>query len=110
MPEDAAEMLVSAMAEQRAESNQSVIAWLEEGNKCVAGKGGYALTLTEGEAETLLQAVNACKVAFWETLGCPESEDPPWDEITPEIEALLFSMELATAYVAMLVEILSGEE
>lgn len=109
VPSDAAELLAQSIAEHRTVVRDGVLGWLEDPARCVPGKGGFGLTLTEAEAEMLLQALTGAKVAFWETLGCPDFESPPWKELTPAIEALLYSMELASAYIALLVEILSGE-
>ena len=40
----------------------------------VRGTGGYGLTVTRAEFETLLQALNDIKLGLWEQMGSPDLE------------------------------------
>jgi len=110
VPPDADQMLKDAIQRHRVESRDSVLGWLEDPMRCVAGRGGYGLTLSEGEAETLLQALNSAKLGFWEALGRPDPEDPPISPSTAHSEALSYAADLANAYIACLVDFLAGGE
>lgn len=109
MPEDSEEMLREAIGQQRAEVQQGSLAWLEDPARCIPGKGGFGITLSEGEFESLLQALNNAKMAFWEALGCPDEDSPPLDEAQPEIQTLAFAMELSNQYIAHLVDCVSDD-
>ena len=109
VPPDSDEMLREAALEQQQDSRNSALGWLEDPARCVTGKGGFALTLSEGEAETLLQALNHAKMAVWEALGCPDENAPAQPSINPEIETLQQAKEIANAYIAWWVDSLSGD-
>jgi hypothetical protein len=109
MPEDSEEMLREAIGQQMAEVQQGALAWLEDPARCVAGKGGFGLTLSEGEFEAFLQALNNAKMAFWETLGCPDEDSAPLDETRPEVQAFAFALELSNQYIAHILDCVSGD-
>ncbi len=110
LPEDAQELLD---AERLAEWNRfhtDVATWLDDPARCVAGKGGFGLTLSDADAEILLQALNSAKVGFWEALGSPDLENG--DELAPTTDNIshLFAIERASLYVATLVIALQGDQ
>lgn len=109
VPADSDQMLRDAMQQHRVESRDSALGWLEDPARCVAGRGGFGLTLSEAEAETLLQALNGAKMGFWEALGRPDPEDPPVSPTTAHAEALAYASELANAYIGCLVDCLSSD-
>lgn len=110
VPPDSDEMLRETALQQQQDSRESALGWLEDPARCVAGKGGFGLTLTEAEAETMLQALNHAKMAFWEALGCPDENAPFHPAISPEIETLQQAKEIANAYIAWWVDSLSGDD
>lgn len=110
VPKDSDDMLREAVVQQQLDSRQSALAWLEDPARCVAGKGGFGLTLTEAEAETMLQALNHAKMAFWEALGCPDENAPFPPAVSPEVETLQQAKEVANAYIAWWVESLAGDD
>ncbi len=108
IPTDAQELLD---AERLAEWNRfhtDVATWLDDPARCVAGTGGFGLTLSETDAEILLQALNSAKVGFWEAIGSPNLEDG--DELEPTAANIsqLLAIERASHYVATLVLALQG--
>ncbi len=108
VPADSDQMLRDAVQQHRVQSRESALGWLEDPARCVAGRGGFGLTLTEAEAETLLQALNGAKLGFWEALGRPDPEDPPISPGTAHTDALVYASELANAYIACLVDCLAS--
>jgi hypothetical protein len=109
MPEDSEEMLREAIGQQMAEVQQGALALLEDPARCIAGKGGFGLTLSDAEFEALLQSLNNAKMAFWETLGCPDEDSAPLDESRPEIQAMAFALELSNQYIAHILDCVSGD-
>jgi len=109
MPEDSDEMLREAISQQLDEVQQGALALLDDPKRCVAGKGGFGLTLSDAEFESLLQALNNAKMAFWETLGCPDEDSPPLDEARAEVQTLTFALELSNQYIAHILDCVSGD-
>jgi len=110
VPQDALELLQAEQAARQQEFHSTVIDWLEQPARCVPGKGGFGLTLSEAEAETLLQALNSVKIGFWEALGSPDFEKGDPLEPTAENISLFLAIERASHYVACIVLALQGDE
>ena len=78
--------------------------WLKDPAHCVRGRGGgFGLTLSATETETLLQAVNAARVGAWEALGSPdfEMDEPIAPDAQSNIRAIVV-MQLADHFVEQL--------
>ena len=102
--ESTAAGFADAMAAHHDDARSTAERWLKDPAHCVRGRGGgFGLTLTAAETETLLQAVNAARVGAWESLGSPDFEmgeqiDP---STQPNIRAIV-AMQLAEHFVAEL--------
>jgi hypothetical protein len=83
----------------RAAMHGSVTGWLRDPAKCAEGKGGHAWTLSVGEVETLLQALNQLRIAAWERLGRPDPLHPTAPLVPGSLEFLdWWILELASRF------------
>lgn len=108
LPADATAMLAEQVVGGWESERAGALGLLEDGARCVKGKGGYGLQVTEDEAERLLRALNGARVAFWEALGSPDFEAGERVEGTERNRALVFVMELAGSYVGRWLACLDG--
>lgn len=108
MPSDATAMLAEQVAEGWESERAGTLGLLEDAARCVKGKGGYGLQVTEDEAEGLLRALNGARMAFWEALGSPDFEAGEPVEETEGNRALVALMELAGSYVGRWLACLGG--
>jgi len=108
MPSDATAMLAEQVAGAWESERAGTLGLLEDAARCVKGKGGYGLQVTEDEAERLLRALNGARLAFWEALGSPDFEAGERVEGTERNRALVALMELAGSYVGRWLACLGG--
>lgn len=108
LPSDATAMLAEQVAEGWESERAGTLGLLEDAARCVKGKGGYGLQVTEDEAERLLRALNGARLAFWEALGSPDFEVGERVEGTERNRALVALMELAGSYVGRWLACLGG--
>lgn len=106
LPEGAAEAFADAMAARHLRTQSEAEAWLRDPGHCVLGRGGYGLTLTPAETESLLQAVNAARVGAWESLGSPDFEMGERVRPEPPNVRALVTMGLAEQFIAVLLHAL----
>ncbi len=67
------ELLVEAMAAQRAEDRHLVDAFLGEQGRFAEVKGGFHLRLSTAQMDWLLQVLNEVRVGLWVKAGRPEA-------------------------------------
>ena len=106
--EDNQRLLDEALAEQRAENQQRLRAFLDEPGRFVELKENWRLTLKPSEAEWLLQVLNDVHVGTWIQLGSPDfeaGEKVDWNEDTAP---LLWAMEVSGQFEMPLLEALGG--
>ena len=70
-------LLEQALAEQRQENRQQVLAMLNEPERFRETKAGFELRLTPSQVEWLLQVLNDVRVGSWLALGEPEPGEEP---------------------------------
>lgn len=86
------ELLVEALAESRAQTRRELDrCFLDETRRNVRGST-MTLSLSEAEAEMVLQVLNDIRVGSWVALGSPEERRPP---LTRESAPDIWAMELA---------------
>jgi hypothetical protein len=102
--------LSSHLDEHRAAARGNVLRWLTDATVCVRGKGGFALTLSPGGLEELLQALNDIRLGAWERLGRPNPPDVP-DDLAPESPALAewWLLDLASGFQGRILEALEHD-
>jgi len=99
------QLLDEALAEQRAENKQQVLALLADRRRFARTQSGSRLSLPPAEAEWLLQVLNDIRVGSWINLGSPEENAPELnDDTAPDFMA----MEIAGYFQAQLLEALHG--
>lgn len=108
VPSDATAMLAEQVLGVWESERAGTLGLLEDAARCVKGKGGYGLQVTEDESERLLRALNGARVAFWEALGSPDFEAGERVEGTERNRALVALMELAGSYVGRWLACLGG--
>ena len=108
LPADATAMLAEQVVGGWELERAGALGLLEDAARCVKGRGGYGLQVTEDEAERLLRALNGARVAFWEALGSPDFEVGERVEGTERNRALVALMELAGSYVGRWLACLDG--
>lgn len=109
LPSDAAEVLAREVVSGIESLRASALSLLEDPVRCVEGKGGYGLTVTEAEGEGLLQALNGARVAFWEALGRPDFEAGERVDATDRNRMLVTLMEVAGGHVSRWLACLEGD-
>ena len=75
--EDNQRLLEAALAEQREENRNQVLAMLSEPKRFRETDGGFELTLVPAQIEWLLQVLNDVRVGSWLALGEPEPDEEP---------------------------------
>lgn len=96
-------LLDEALAEQRAEHKQKLLAFLNNPERFAEAGSGCVLKLSPAEMEWLLQILNDIRVGSWILLGSPEEKINHLDETTaPHVWAMemagLFQMQLLHAW------------
>ena len=97
------QLLDEALAEQRSESQQQVSRLLNQPGRWTEHHSGWRLSLTNTEAEWLLQVLNDIRVGSWVLLGSPEDHFEMIDEKTaPHV----WAMEIAGSFQMALLHVL----
>ena len=105
-PQANQQLLDEALAEQRSENRQQVLALLTDRQRFAPSETGGRLSLAPAEVEWLLQVLNDIRVGSWIRLGSPEGKLPELDDSTaPDF----LSMEMAGYFQARLLDALHGE-
>ena len=99
-------LLDEALAEQRAENKQQVLALLADPRRFARTEAGGRLSLPPAEVEWLLQVLNDIRVGSWIILGSPEEKLP---ELNDNTAPNFLAMEMAGYFQAQLLEALHGE-
>jgi hypothetical protein len=99
-------LLDEALAEQRAENKQQLLALLADQRRFTRTETGARLSLPATEMEWLLQVLNDIRVGSWVILGAPADKLPELSDATaPDFLA----MEMAGYFQAQLLAALHGE-
>jgi hypothetical protein len=99
-------LLDEALAEQRAECKQQVVALLADPRRLTQTEAGGRLSLSPAEVEWVLQVLNDIRVGSWIILGAPEERLPELNETNaPHV----WAMEMAGHFQAQLLEALHSE-
>ena len=106
-PEANQQLLNEALAEQRAENRQQVLALLADRQRFAPTKTGGRLSLAPAEVEWLLQVLNDIRIGSWIQLNEPEATPPKLDNVS--VRDLLF-MEIAGFFELQLLAALHKEE
>ena len=89
-------LLEGALAEQRQENRQQVLALLKEPERFRETESGFELKLTHSEIEWLLQVLNDVRVGSWLALGEPEPGEEP--EITEPNTKYHFALQVSGVF------------
>ena len=93
-------LLEAALAEQRQENRNQVLAMLNEPQRFQQTKSGFELTLTPAQIEWLLQVLNDVRVGSWLALGEPEQGEEP--EITEQNAKYHLAMQVCGMFQSVL--------
>ena len=104
-PEANQRLLDEALAEQRAENKQKVLAFLAEPQRFAPKDDGYHLKLSPAEVEWLLEVLNDIRVGSWILLGSPEEEVEELDDTTAPHA---WAMDMAGYFESWLIEAVQG--
>jgi hypothetical protein len=99
-------LLDEALAEQRAENRQQLLALLADPRRFVRIETGSRLSLPCGEVEWLLQVLNDIRIGSWVHLGAPEEKLP---ELNDSNAPDFLAMEMAGYFQMHLLEALHKE-
>ena len=88
-------LLDEALAEQRAANKKRLEAFLDDPKRVAANAAGWALSLTPGDVEWLLQVLNDIRVGSWVILGSPEHRI---ESVNAKTAPHLWAMEVAGAF------------
>jgi len=106
--DEAQRLLDDALAEQRRENRQQVLALLKDPGRFQETSHGLELTLAPPQIEWLLQVLNDVRVGSWLALGEPaEGETPPLNQ---ENTPYLVAMEVCGIYQSILLSALGAEQ
>jgi len=104
--DDNQRLLDEALAEQRAENQQRLLAFLAEAGRFVALKENWRFTLKPSEADWLLQVLNDVRVGSWIQLGSPDFEAGAKVDLNEDTAPILWAMEVAGRFEFELLEAL----
>jgi len=104
-PEESQKLLDEALAEVRASNRKTLQAFLSEPTRFTASAKTLQFTLSETEAEWLLQVLNDVRVGSWVSAGSPENFLAALNEKTT---ADIWAMEIAGYFEAHLLDALSN--
>ena len=103
--------LNAALAEHREEQIAGLDALLADPARCAPQPGGgWRLTLSHGDAEMLLQALNEIRVGSWEKLGSPDFEVGNRPQVDEENFLALWAFQLSELFQGTLLAALTGED
>ena len=100
------QLLEEALAAQRQENKQQVLAMLNEPERFLETNAGFHFTLMASQMEWLLQVLNDVRVGSWISLGSPDTEKeiPLTEKTAPH----LWIMEIAGGFEMALLDSLPG--
>jgi len=98
-------LLEEALAEQRAETKKQLKGFLADGKRFEQTEKGWKFSLTDVEAEWLLQVLNDIRVGSWVALGSPEER---LDEMNESNMRDFWAMEISGRFEMILLEALRG--
>jgi hypothetical protein len=98
-------LLDEALAEQRADCKNQLQALLADPRRFHKVDTGFRLSLSQPDAEWLLQVLNDIRVGSWIILGSPEGK---LEGLNASTAADFWAMELAGAFQAELLQALEG--
>ena len=101
------EQLDHSLEEHRAEARRKLGAMLQDPNRFVSGKRGYALQLTAEEVELLLQILGEIRVGGWLALGAPDYEAGEQPNLTPETLPHYWATEMAGEFQSQIIDALN---
>ena len=105
---EAQRLLDEALAEQRRELRQQLLAILKHPARLRETSRGFELTLTPPEMEWLLQVLNDVRVGSWLALGEPAENEVP--QLSQPNASYLVAMEICGAYQSVLLAALGTEQ
>jgi len=106
--EDNQRLLEAALAEQRQENRNQVLAMLNEPQRFRETNGGWELTFAPAQIEWLLQVLNDVRVGSWLALGEPEPGAEP--EITAPNAKYHFALQVCGMFQSGLLAALGVRE
>jgi hypothetical protein len=104
-PKETEALLEEALAEQRAETRKQLKGFLADGKRFEQTEKGWKFTLTDVEAEWLLQVLNDIRVGSWVALGSPEER---LDVLNESNMRDFWAMEISGRFEMILLEALRG--
>lgn len=102
---DTEALLEEALVEQRAETRKRLKTFLEEARRFEKAEKGWKFSLTELEADWLLQVLNDIRVGSWVALGSPEER---LDVLNEKNMRDFWAMEISGRFEMILLEALRG--
>lgn len=107
---DDQELLEAALAAQRREHKNQVLAMLRAKSRFRENKRGYRFSLKPGQMEWLLQVLNDVRVGSWLALGSPDGLAEAFTKLNGETAPHFYAMELAGFFqMTLLAALNSGE-
>jgi hypothetical protein len=103
---DTETLLEEALAEQRRETKKQLKAFCLDPKHFQKQEAGWRMSVTETEADWLLQILNDIRVGSWIALGSPEES---LEVLTKKNARDFWAMEIAGRFEAALLEALSGK-
>ena len=105
---EAQRMLDEALAEQRRENREQLLALLKDPKLLQEASRGLELTLTPAQMEMLLQVLNDVRVGSWLALGEPEEGEIP---VFKEKDGVYWvAMEVCGIYQSVLLSALGADQ
>jgi hypothetical protein len=102
---DTAGLLEEALAEQRAETKKRLKGFLDDPKRFEKADKGWKFSLTDLEADWLLQVLNDIRVGSWVALGSPEER---LDVLNENNMRDFWAMEISGRFEMILLEALRG--
>jgi hypothetical protein len=103
--------LAAALKDHRRELTEGIEKLLEDPARCAPqAKGARILTLSNDDANLLLQVLNDVRLGAWETLGCPDFETGDRPQVTEDNFLCLWAMQVTDLFQGTLLAGLRGED
>jgi hypothetical protein len=102
---DSQSLLEDALAEQRAETKKRLRTFLDESKRFEPADKGWKFSLTDVEADWLLQVLNDIRVGSWVALGSPEER---LDVVNESNMRDFWAMEISGRFEMILLESVRG--